>query len=102
MTVCSLITLYYSYNPLYHTIPTFNDPRVKSLLKILREKEKMLLVTSIFSVSHNVFHPIKDQNHLFKYFILSSANAFNLDRSKILLFGKELIIPFNPLPDEKF
>ena len=40
----------------YHTlIPTFNDPRESSLLKILWEKEKML-VTSIFCFSHNVFY----------------------------------------------
>ena len=27
---------------LYHTIQTFNDPEKKGLLKILRDKEKML------------------------------------------------------------
>ena len=41
---------------LYYTITTFNDPHTGSLLKTLWEKEKML-VTSIFSFSHNVFHP---------------------------------------------
>ena len=34
----------------YHTIPTFTDPQKRSLLKTLREKEK-ILVTSIFSFS---------------------------------------------------
>ena len=35
-------------------------------LKTLLEKDKML-VTSIFSISHNVFYPIKDKsNHLKK------------------------------------
>ena len=39
----------------------------KKKLKTLWEKEKML-VTSIFSFSHNIFIPIKDKNHHFKYF----------------------------------
>ena len=37
-----------------HTIPTFNDPEKEGFLKTLWEKDKML-VTSIFSFSHNVF-----------------------------------------------
>ena len=41
---------------LYHTITTFNNPHMRSLLKPLWEKEKML-VTSIFSFSHNAFYP---------------------------------------------
>ena len=49
------------------------------------EKEKMM-VTSIFSFSYDVFYP---QINKFQ-FILLSANAFNLDQSKILSFGKEL------------
>ena len=62
------------------------------------EKEKML-VTSIFS-----FTP--EKNSCFKVtFILSSANAFNLDQSKNLLFGKELtlyhIIPYLTTPNRK-
>ena len=32
------------------------------------------------------------------YFILSSANALNLDQSRILSFGKALITENNPLP----
>ena len=39
-----------------------------------------MLVTSIFYFSHNVFYP-------------SKKNAFNLDQSKILLFGKEWKLP---------
>ena len=42
---------------LYHTIPTFNNPPERSLLKTLWEKEKMP-VTRIFSFSHYVFYPI--------------------------------------------
>ena len=51
-----------------------------------------MLVTSIFSFSHNVFHPTqcKIKVNFSLTFILLSADAFNLDRSKILSFGKEL------------
>ena len=38
---------------LYNAVPSFNDPQKKALITF-REKEKML-VTSIFSFSHNVF-----------------------------------------------
>ena len=51
---------------LYHTIPTFNDPDKRSLLKTLWEKEKML-VTSIFSFSHNDFYPSKKECLFLKY-----------------------------------
>ena len=47
-----------------------------------------MLVTSIFSFSRNVFY--RSQNKFQVTFDLSSANAFNLDKSKILSFGKEL------------
>ena len=54
------------------------------------EKEKML-VTSIFSFSHDVFYSIKKRKIvILATFYLASANAFNLDTSKILSFGKEL------------
>ena len=73
-----------------------------------------MLVTSIFSFSHNIFHPslnvVKGENadnqhflifpqyfspfletifHFSVTFILSSANAINLDYSKNLLFDKD-------------
>ena len=70
-----------TFNSLPHN-PDFKRPWVKIPLKTLWEKEKML-VASIFSFSHNVFNPIKDKNHHFKY--------LNLDQYKILSFGKELI-----------
>ena len=41
-----------------NSLATFNDPQ--SLLKILWEKEKML-VTSIFSFSHNIFYPFQKE-----------------------------------------
>ena len=39
-----------------------------------------MLIISIFSFSHNVFNTIKDKNQFLDTFILSSANAFNLDQ----------------------
>ena len=55
---------YQHFIPFSHTvfigltniIPTFNEPEERAFWKTWREKEKML-VTSIFSLSHNVFHP---------------------------------------------
>ena len=68
---------------LYHTIPTFNTSKDEGLLKILWETEKML-VTSIFSFSHNVLYlPIN--KFLLEPHFLSSAIAFNLDQSKFFL-----------------
>ena len=56
-------------------------------LKTFWEKEKVL-VTSMFS-SQNVLYPIKNRFQLLG--LLSSANAYNLDRSKILLSLKRLM-----------
>ena len=39
-------------------IPNFNHPEEELFLKTLWKKEKML-VTSIFSISHNEFYPFK-------------------------------------------
>ena len=38
----------------------------------------------------DVFYPSQDEFQFFNHLILSSANAFNLDQFKIMLFGKEL------------
>ena len=46
---------------------------------------------NVFSPFPTMFSTIKDINHHFNYFQLLSANAFNLDQSKILSFGKRLI-----------
>ena len=56
----------------------FLHPCMWCLLNTLWEKEKML-VTSIFSFSHNVFYPSKNkvQFNFSVTCILSSANAFN-------------------------
>ena len=51
-----------------------------------------MLVSSIFSFSHNVSTLSKSIFNFFVAFILSSANAFNLDQSENLLCGKELIL----------
>ena len=48
------------------TITTFDATEQKAFLKILREKEKML-VTSIFSFSHNVFYPMKGKFNVFEF-----------------------------------
>ena len=72
-----------------HTILTFNDPKKEAFLKTLWEKEKML-ITSIFST---MFSTIPEPNLNFSFTsILSSANAFNMDRSKILSVSKEFTL----------
>ena len=77
---------------LYHTIPTFNDPeeKKKPSKKIVEKGENagnkhFLLFPQCFQP-----YPSKNKNHHFSYFILSSANAFNLEQSRMLLYGKEL------------
>ena len=49
-----------------------------------------MLVTNIFSISHNVSTLPNTNFSFWVTIILSSANAFNLVKAKILLFGKEL------------
>ena len=49
-----------------------------------------MLVSSIFSFSHNVSYHLKKNFCFLITLILSSANAFNLDQSKNLSFGKGL------------
>ena len=71
------------------TIPNFSNPREKNLLQTWWEKEKML-VTSIFSFCHHVFYLPKTSFNFWVMFNLWSANSFNLDMSKILLFGEKL------------
>ena len=52
--------------------------------------QKKMLVTSIFSFFYNVFYPSQGKYPFLIYILMSYANAFNLDRTKILTFGKEL------------
>ena len=67
-------------------------PLSKKLLKTLLEKEK-ILVTSIFSFSHDDFNPIKDKFQVWESLNLSSVNAFNLDKSKNVLYGNQSKYP---------
>ena len=49
-----------------------------------------MLVSSIFSSSHNIYYTVQKANFKFSVtFTLLSANAFNLDWPEILSFGKE-------------
>ena len=49
-----------------------------------------MLVPSIFYFSHYVFYPSQNKFQVLSYIDLASANAFNLDKSKILSFSKAL------------
>ena len=51
---------------LYHTIPTFNNPKKEAFWKQLWKKEKML-VTSIFSFLHNIFYPSWTKYEILSY-----------------------------------
>ena len=54
-----------------------------------------MLVTNIFSFSHNIFNPfIEKKHHFSSSLIFSSAKAFNLDQDEILSFDKELRISY--------
>ena len=75
-----------------------------------------MLVTSIFSFSHNIFYLSKTILNFSVTFILLSANAFNLEQSKILsLFVKNafhisepiwvivvVVSHYNPFPNTPF
>ena len=65
------------FNSLPHNLD-FQQSQDRSLLKTLWEKEKML-VTSIFSFSHNVFYPIKDRNHHLSYIYFIVCKCFEFD-----------------------
>ena len=74
-----------SINPFTNN-PCLSRSCRRKLLKTFRVKDKML-VTSIFSFSHNVFFPIKSRNDHLRNILCVVRNAFNLDRAKILSFG---------------
>ena len=71
------------FNSLPHN-PDFKQPWVKRPLKTLWRKEKML-VTSIFSFSHNVFNPIKVQNHHFKHLNFVVCKCFQFGQGQIFV-----------------
>ena len=66
---------------LHHTIPTSNNPQGRRLWKTLREKQKML-VTSIFSFSHNV-STLSKREIIFLLSFNPSPNNTILDRTKL-------------------
>ena len=71
---------------LYHTVPTFNNTEKKKASENIAEKQKML-VTCIFSFSHNVFFP-ETEIIILATFNLLSAKALDMVKSKKLSFGK--------------
>ena len=69
--------------------PWFLRVCITSLLKTLREKEK-LLVTSNFSYSHSVFFPFGEHSAIFIKFEIVVCKLFHCGKSEILSFGKGL------------
>ena len=64
-----------------------NDPEKLAMENIVGKGE----TASNQHFLHNVFYPSQDKFHFFSViFILSSVNAFNLDQSRIMSFGKEI------------
>ena len=72
---------------LSQTSPCFLCVCSRSLLKTLREKEK-LLVASNFSISHSVYYLFSKLSTIFIKFKLSSANSFSWVESNICLLAK--------------
>ena len=70
---------------LSQTSPGFSSVYSESLLKTLREKEK-LLVTSNFSFYYSVFYPFGELSAIF--IKLSSANSLSLEEAEICRLGK--------------
>ena len=83
-----------SHLTLHHTILTFNDPVNDLLTKTLENivgKGENAGLPAFFSFPP-MFSTLPKTNFNFSLtFILSSANALNLDQSQISSFGKELI-----------
>ena len=80
-----------SFNPLLHRY-SFWSINNRQLLKTFWEKEK-LLVTSNFSISHNVFYSIKTIVSPFVHILdIISLVALELEEPKIGISGKRLNI----------
>ena len=78
-----------SWLTLHHTIPTFADPGKETFSKNCWKRRKCWL--QAFSSCPIMFSTFPKTNLTsLVTFILSSANALNLDWSKVLSFGKEL------------
>ena len=69
--------------------PWFSSVYSDSLLKTLREKEK-LLVTSNFSFSYSVFNPFGKLPTIFIKFTVVVCRVFQFGRNQNLSFGKGL------------
>ena len=85
VTFCNFLILTEDDLSLFHTIPTFSNPENKAFENIVEKGENA-------GNQHFVLFPqysLSFQKQITN-FMLSSANAFNLDKSEILSFGKEL------------
>ena len=78
---------------LYHTVPTFNDSEKEVFRKHCGKRRKML-VTSIFSFSHNVFELIKNRSHYSNNILFVVRKCFEIAQVQKLSFGKEVNISF--------
>ena len=74
-------------NNLFPNKPWFLRVCRTSLLKTLREKEK-LLITSNFSFSHSVFYPFGEHSAIFFQFQIVVCKLFQFGKVQNLLFGK--------------
>ena len=75
---------------LYHTIPIFNDPEEEDFWKHCGKRRRCC--KPAFSPFPTMFSTLHKTNFSFKViFILLSANALNLDQSKILSSGNGLM-----------
>ena len=76
----------------YNTIPTFNDPKEEDIGKHFGKRRKCWLPA--FPPFPTVFSMLSKREIVISQIViletLSSANALNLVRSKILTFSKEL------------
>ena len=72
---------------MYRILPTINALGKRPVENVRNEK---LLVIFIFSI--NIFYPINEKLHCVSKLKLSSANAFNLDKAKILSSAKEFTL----------
>ena len=73
----------------YHTIPSFDAPEKEAFRKHCGKRRKCW--RPAFSPFPTMFSTLHKTNFKLSFtFILSSANAFNLDQSKILSFGNGL------------
>ena len=75
---------------LYHTIPIFNTPGKESFIKHFGKRRTYWYLAFSLSFFHIVFYSSRHKFKFLNHLILSSANALNLAKAKILSFGKKL------------